>query len=87
MRRSYSARAHGGVEPSNNHAPFPNAPASSAEIFARTNEGDDVLMLQTHGVEHTPLLIRGDYELYDKHTTGLDVPRNPWTKVGDVAVD
>jgi len=70
-----------------NDAPFPVDPSSSASIFARTREGDDVLMLETHGVQHTPLLIRGDYELYYMHTTGLDVPRNPWTKVDEVAVN
>lgn len=73
-----------------NDAPFPAGPAgvlNTARIFARTGQDDDVLMVRTHGIPFTAMLITGDYELYYEHVTGSGVPRNPWAQVGQASID
>lgn len=69
-----------------NDAPFPKSVFNTGRIFARSRAGDDVLLLRTHGVQDTPMLITGDYELSYAHTKGSTVPLNPQAKVGQVTI-
>lgn len=61
--------------------PFPSNNVGSGRIWASSGYGDLVIMEDTGDVQHTRMLIAGEYDFIYQYRGGVGVPENLWVVV------
>jgi hypothetical protein len=69
-----------------NQMPFPMSQYQTGDIYALTEPGDDVFVLESHASGDAIMLIPGDYQFYYQHVNGDEVPQNIWVMVGEESI-
>ena len=69
-----------------NQQAFPQSQYQTADIYASSGTGDEILVLETHASGNAIMLIPGDYQFFYQHINGDQIPLNSWALVGTESI-